>query len=54
MGAQEDATAMAQLATHGMTIRDIDGAGFVARAEQLWDREARALGVESWLRTIRT
>jgi tripartite ATP-independent transporter DctP family solute receptor len=53
MGAQEDATAMSQLAAHGMTIRDIDGTGFLGRAEQLWDREARALEVEPWLRTIR-
>lgn len=53
MGPLEDTTAMTALAGHGMTIRDIDAAAFQHGAEQLWDREARALGVESWLEAIR-
>jgi len=52
MGAQEDASATAQLGTHGMTIREIDGRAFRAPAERLWNTEARALGVAPWLEMI--
>jgi len=54
MGAQEDSGAVAQLASRGMRIRDIDGAAFRPPAERLWDTEARALDVLPWLREIRT
>jgi len=36
-----------------MTIREIDGRAFQVRAERLWETEARALDVTSWLATIR-
>jgi len=52
-GPQEDATATGQLSGLGMTIRDIDHGAFQLPAERLWEREARALDVTSWLRTIR-
>jgi tripartite ATP-independent transporter DctP family solute receptor len=52
-GPQEDATATRQLSGLGMTIRDIDHGAFQLPAERLWEREARALDVTSWLRTIR-
>jgi TRAP-type C4-dicarboxylate transport system substrate-binding protein len=52
-GPQEDATATGQLSGLGMTIRDIDHRAFQLPAERLWEREARALDVTSWLRTIR-
>jgi TRAP-type C4-dicarboxylate transport system substrate-binding protein len=53
MGPQEDTAAVAELTARGMTIRDIDDAAFRAPAERLWDSEARALGVGSWLKAIR-
>ncbi len=53
MGPREDSTATRQLASLGMTIREIDGAAFQQRAEGLWESEGRALDVSSWLRTIR-
>jgi hypothetical protein len=52
MGAREDASATAQLAANGMTIREIDGRAFRPLAERLWNTEARALGVDSWLEMI--
>ena len=53
MGPLEDQSASEQLARHGMTIREIDGRPLRPAAERLWTREARALGVESWLEAIR-
>jgi tripartite ATP-independent transporter DctP family solute receptor len=53
VGPREDAAATAQLAGLGMTIREIDGRAFQQRAERLWETEARALDVTSWLETIR-
>lgn len=52
MGAQEDATATAELAARGMVIRDIDASQFRKDARQLWESEARALGAHDWLETI--
>jgi tripartite ATP-independent transporter DctP family solute receptor len=52
MGAQEDATATAELAARGMVIRDIDAGAFRKNARQLWDGEADALGARGWLETI--
>jgi tripartite ATP-independent transporter DctP family solute receptor len=52
-GPQEDASATGELASHGMTIREIDGAAFRPAAERLWTAEARTLGVASWLEMIR-
>ena len=52
MGAQEDATATAELAARGMVIRDIDASAFRTNARQLWEVEARALGAHDWLETI--
>jgi tripartite ATP-independent transporter DctP family solute receptor len=53
MGPREDAGATGQLSSLGMTIREIDGRVFQQPAERLWEHEARALDVASWLRTIR-
>jgi tripartite ATP-independent transporter DctP family solute receptor len=53
MGPQEDTGATAQLAKHGMTIRDIDRRALQPAAERLWESEARALGITSWLEAIR-
>ena len=53
MGPREDSTAMAELATHGMTVRDVDRSAFAPSAERLWSREASALGVTPWLEAIR-
>jgi TRAP-type transport system periplasmic protein len=53
MGPQEDASATAELAAHGMTIREIDVRAFLPVAERLWETEARALGVGPWLEVIR-
>jgi tripartite ATP-independent transporter DctP family solute receptor len=52
MGAEEDATATAELAARGMLIRDIDASAFRRNAHQLWEAEARALGAHDWLETI--
>jgi tripartite ATP-independent transporter DctP family solute receptor len=52
MGPGEDSDAVARLIERGMTIRDIDGRAFQRPAEDLWRREARALGAESWLELI--
>ncbi len=53
MGAQEDAKATAQLATNGMTIREIDSRALQPSAERLWSTEAKAHGITSWLEAIR-
>jgi len=53
MGADEDRDAMASLIERGMTIREIDRRAFQRPAEQLWQREARALDAASWLELIR-
>ena len=53
LGPREDAAALAELTKRGMTIRDFDGSRFVQRAERLWETEAHALGVTSWLEAIR-
>jgi hypothetical protein len=49
----EDQIALDQLRGFGMTIHEIDRSGFLPAAEQLWDREGRALGVTSWLDAMR-
>jgi tripartite ATP-independent transporter DctP family solute receptor len=53
MGPGEDATATAQLAAYGMTIREIDRRALQGAAERLWTTEARALGIGAWLEAIR-
>ena len=53
MGPQEDTAASFELTARGMTIRDIDGSAFRRPAERLWEQEARALGVGTWLQAIR-
>ena len=53
MGAREDTTATAQLAKNGMTIREIDSRALQPSAERLWNTEARAHGITSWLEAIR-
>jgi len=53
MGPREDSAARAQLVALGMTIRDVDATALLPLAERLWDREARALGVTSWIEAIR-
>ena len=53
MGPKEDATALAELTKRGMAIRDINAAEFSQRARTLWETEASALGVSSWLEAIR-
>jgi TRAP-type transport system periplasmic protein len=45
----EDRTSTERLAAQGMTIREIDRAGFLGAAEALWRSEARALDVAPWL-----
>lgn len=52
-GPREEASAATELQTHGMTIREFDNTPFRQRAEQLWNTEARALGVVPWLEAIR-
>jgi tripartite ATP-independent transporter DctP family solute receptor len=52
MGAREDETATAELATRGMLIRDIDAGAFRTNARGLWNREARALDAHTWLEAI--
>jgi tripartite ATP-independent transporter DctP family solute receptor len=52
MGPQEDSMATGELAARGMTIREIDRSAFRSAAERLWQTQARALGVGSWLETI--
>jgi tripartite ATP-independent transporter DctP family solute receptor len=52
-GPREDAAAAAELAKHGMIIRDFDGRSLRSGAEALWRREADALGVAGWLEAIR-
>jgi tripartite ATP-independent transporter DctP family solute receptor len=52
-GPREEAAALTTLAGHGMAIRDMNPQLFADRAEALWDREARALGIEPWLHAIR-
>ncbi len=53
MGPHEDTAATAQLTKNGMTIREIDGRALQPAAERLWESEARALGITSWLEAIR-
>jgi TRAP-type transport system periplasmic protein len=53
MGAQEDAKATTQLAANGMTIREIDSRALQQSAERLWNAEATAHGITSWLEAIR-
>jgi len=53
MGPPEDLAATAQLASHGMTIREIDRRALQPAAERLWETEAHALGITSWLEAIR-
>jgi TRAP-type transport system periplasmic protein len=53
MGPREDGTATARLGALGMTIREIDASAFRPVAERLWEAEARALDVTSWLQVIR-
>ena len=53
MGPIEDSGAITQLTRYGMTIREIDAAALHPAAERLWDSEAHALGVTSWLGAIR-
>jgi len=53
MGPREDETATRALQGYGMTIREFDQRPFATRAEQLWLREASALGVGPWLEAIR-
>ena len=53
MGPQEDSAATAQLSKNGMKIRDVDGRALLPAAEQLWEREAKALGITRWLEAIR-
>jgi tripartite ATP-independent transporter DctP family solute receptor len=53
MGPHEDTEAATELMARGMTIREIDGTAFRQPAERLWETEARALGVASWLEAIR-
>ena len=38
---------------YGMRIREFDHRPFEPQAEQLWEREAAALGVTPWLKAIR-
>jgi TRAP-type transport system periplasmic protein len=52
MGPSEDTKALAELKARGMTIREFDNTPFRPAAERLWQSEARALGVESWLEAI--
>jgi TRAP-type transport system periplasmic protein len=52
MGPEEDTRATAELMKHGMAIHDIDLGPLRAAAERLWDTQARAMGVTSWLETI--
>jgi TRAP-type C4-dicarboxylate transport system substrate-binding protein len=53
MGPKEDAAARAALEGYGMTIHEFDHRPFEPQAEQLWAREAAALGVTPWLKAIR-
>jgi TRAP-type transport system periplasmic protein len=53
MGPGEDVAATAALAKNGMQIREIDGRSLQPAAERLWQSEARALGIASWLEAIR-
>ena len=53
MGPREDADATEQLASHGMTIRDIEGHLFQKAAERLWNTESRTLDATQWLEAIR-
>jgi len=53
MGPREDAAATEQLASHGMTIRDIEGHLFQKAAERLWITESRTLDATQWLEAIR-
>jgi tripartite ATP-independent transporter DctP family solute receptor len=52
LGPHEDTAATTALARQGMVIREIDGRPLHGPAEQLWRREAAALGVERWLEAI--
>jgi TRAP-type C4-dicarboxylate transport system substrate-binding protein len=53
VGPTEDTGAASQLAARGMIIREFDGRTFRQPAERLWESEAQALDVASWLEAIR-
>jgi tripartite ATP-independent transporter DctP family solute receptor len=53
MGPIEDREATAQLAGHGMTVRDIDRRELQRRAEGLWRSQSEILDVASWLEAAR-
>jgi tripartite ATP-independent transporter DctP family solute receptor len=53
MGPHEDSAAAEQLLERGMTINEFDNTAFHGAAERLWETEARALAVGSWLEAIR-
>jgi tripartite ATP-independent transporter DctP family solute receptor len=53
MGPREDSAATEQLSNNGMKIRDVNGHALLPAAVQLWEREARALGITRWLEAIR-
>ncbi len=52
-GPDEDREATAQLAGHGMTVREIDRTVFLAAAQRLWVTEARTQGTRPWLEAVR-
>jgi tripartite ATP-independent transporter DctP family solute receptor len=54
VGPREMESATAELMRAGMTVREFNPAAFQDGAERLWDAEARALGVSSWLEAIRS
>jgi tripartite ATP-independent transporter DctP family solute receptor len=53
MGSPEDRDATTKLSERGMTIRAFDRDALRPAAERLWEKEARALDVASWLEAIR-
>jgi TRAP-type C4-dicarboxylate transport system substrate-binding protein len=52
-GPHEDTSAVAELTSRGMIIRDLDREAFRPAAERLWATEGHALGVLPWLEAIR-
>ena len=53
VGPREEEAATRALQSNGMTIRDLDRRGFERSAVPLWEEQGRALGVTSWLESIR-
>jgi len=53
IGPREEDAATRALQSKGMTIRDLDRRGFERSAVPLWEEQGRALGVTSWLESIR-